>query len=89
MRIQSLGWGDPLEKGMATYSRIAWRIPWTEDPGAHTHTHTMGLGTLALRTSGGVQCSMVRIAQHRLLADSPVSTEYRTESRELENSNIN
>ena len=29
-----LGWDDPLEKGMATYSSIlAWRIPWTEEPG--------------------------------------------------------
>ena len=28
------GWEDPLEKGMATNSSIlAWRIPWTEDPG--------------------------------------------------------
>ena len=30
----SLGWEDPLEKGMATHSSIlAWRIPWTEEPG--------------------------------------------------------
>ena len=30
-RVPSLGWEDPLEKGMATHSRIlAWRIPWTE-----------------------------------------------------------
>ena len=29
-----LGWEDPLEKGMATHSSIlAWRIPWTEEPG--------------------------------------------------------
>ena len=28
--VQSLGWEDPLEKGMATHSSIlAWRIPWT------------------------------------------------------------
>ena len=33
-RVQSLGWEDPLEKGMATYSSIlAWRSPWTEKPG--------------------------------------------------------
>ena len=33
MRIQSLGWEDPLEEGMATHSSIlAWRIPWTEEP---------------------------------------------------------
>ena len=32
--VQSLGWEDPLEKEMATYSSIlAWRIPWTEEPG--------------------------------------------------------
>ena len=31
---ESLGQEDPLEKGMATYSSIlAWRIPWTEEPG--------------------------------------------------------
>ena len=29
--VQSLGWEDPLQKGMATHSRIlAWEIPWTE-----------------------------------------------------------
>ena len=32
--VQSLGWEDPLEKGMATHSRIlAWRVPQTEKPG--------------------------------------------------------
>ena len=32
--VQSRGWEDPLEKGMATHSSIlAWRIPWTEKPG--------------------------------------------------------
>ena len=30
----SLGWEDPLEKGVATHSStLAWRIPWTEKPG--------------------------------------------------------
>ena len=34
MRIQSQDQEDPLEKGMAThFSILAWRIPWTEDPG--------------------------------------------------------
>ena len=33
-QVRSLGWEDPLEKGMATHSNIlAWRIPWTEEPG--------------------------------------------------------
>ena len=32
-QVQSLGWEDPLEKGMATHSSIlAWRIQWTEEP---------------------------------------------------------
>ena len=29
-----MGWEDPLEEGIVTHSRIlAWRIPWTEEPG--------------------------------------------------------
>ena len=32
--VQALGWEDPLEKEMATHSStIAWKIPWTEEPG--------------------------------------------------------
>ena len=33
-QVQSLGQEDPLEEGMATHASIlAWRIPWTEEPG--------------------------------------------------------
>ena len=33
-QVLSLGWEDPLEKGMATYSNVlTWRISWTEEPG--------------------------------------------------------
>ena len=33
-RVRSLGWEDPLEQGQATHSStLAWRIPWTEEPG--------------------------------------------------------
>ena len=39
--VQSLGWEDPLEKEMATHSSIlAWKIPWTEEPGG---LQSMGL----------------------------------------------
>ena len=32
-QVRSLGWEDPLQKGMATHSSVlAWRIPWTEKP---------------------------------------------------------
>ena len=38
--VWSLGWEDPLEKGMAIHSSIpAWIIPWTEEPGG---LHSMG-----------------------------------------------
>ena len=44
-RVQSLGWKDPLEKGMATHSSIlACRIPWTEEPG--------GLQSMGLQSVG-------------------------------------
>ena len=36
-KVQSLGWEDALEKGMATYSSIlAWRIPWTKSLAGHS-----------------------------------------------------
>ena len=37
--VRSLGWEDPPEKRMATHSSVlAWRIPWTEEPGRLTFT---------------------------------------------------
>jgi len=42
--VQSLGWKEPLEKGMATLSStLAWRILWTEEPG--------GLKSIGLKKS--------------------------------------
>ena len=36
-KVQSLGWDDLPEKGMAThYSILAWRTPWTEEPGSYS-----------------------------------------------------
>ena len=44
MQVPSLGQEDPLEEGMATNSSIlAWRIPWTEEPG---RLQSMGLKEL-------------------------------------------
>ena len=44
-KFRSLGQEDPLEKGMATHSSIlAWRVPWTEEPG--------GLQTMGLQRTG-------------------------------------
>ena len=42
-QTQSLGFEDPLNKGMATQSSIiAWRIPWTEEPGGLQSTGRKG-----------------------------------------------
>jgi len=44
-QVQTLGWEDPLEKGMTThFSILAWRIPWSEEPG--------GLQSIGLQTAG-------------------------------------
>ena len=44
-RVRSVGWKDPLEKGMATHSSIlAWRIPWTEEPGGLQSTGLQRVG---------------------------------------------
>ena len=46
MQVQSLGQEDPLEEGKATYSStLAWRIPWTEEPGG---LQSMGLHRVGL-----------------------------------------
>ena len=44
-QVQSLGWEDPLEKGIAIHSSIlAWRIPWTEEPGGLQSTGSYKVG---------------------------------------------
>ena len=48
-QVHSLGWEDPLEKRMATHSSIlAWRNPWTEEPGG---IQSMGSQTVGTRLS--------------------------------------
>ena len=43
--VRSLGWEDPLEKEMATHSStLAWRIPWTEEPGGLQFTGSQRVG---------------------------------------------
>ena len=54
MWVQSLGWEDPLEDGMTTHSSLlAWRIPWTEEPG--------GLQSVGLHRVGH---DLIDLAQH-------------------------
>ena len=53
-----LGWVDPLQKGMAPHSSIlAWRIPWTEEPGglqSRGSQESDTTGRLGTSTSTGV-----------------------------------
>ena len=52
--VQSLGQEDPLEKGLATHSGIlAWRIPWTEEPGGLQSMSSQRIGhDLATKQQG-------------------------------------
>ena len=44
-QVRSLGWEDPLEKEMATHSRIlAWKISWTEEPGGLQSMGSLRIG---------------------------------------------
>ena len=43
--VRSLGWEDPLEKKMATHSSaLAWKIPWTEEPGGLQSMRSLSVG---------------------------------------------
>ena len=45
MWVRSLGWEDPLKEDMATHSSIlAWRIPWTDEPGGLQSTRMQRVG---------------------------------------------
>ena len=56
--VPSLGWEDPMEEEMATHSSIlAWKIPWTEEPGRLQSTALQRVGrdehTLEEKVSNG------------------------------------
>ena len=65
--VQSLGWEDPLEKEMATHSSIlAWRNPWTEEPGGLQSVGSQSRTQLSDFTS--LQAKGPQPPGHRLLA---------------------
>ena len=82
-----MAWADPLEKGMSTHSSIlAWRIPWTEDPGRLQSTgsqsrtrlsdYTLQLATLGLRAvATGIHSGLLGVREpevpHGELSPSP------------------
>ena len=56
--VRFLGWKDPLEEGMATHcSILAWRIPWTEEPGG---LQSMG----SQRVGHNWACANTKIEEH-------------------------
>ena len=68
-QVQSLGWEDPLEKEMAVYSSIlAWKIPWTGEPGG---LQSMGSQRLGKEYNKGVYCHPVYLTYMQ-------STSYKT-----------
>ena len=64
-RVQSMGWEDPLEEGMATHSSIlVWRIPWTEEPyrvGLQSRTWLKWVSKHAHTLSEANQCILMTL----------------------------
>ena len=63
--VRSLGWEDPLEKEMSTHSTtLAWKIPWTEEPGRLQSTGSQRVGhdrATSLSFSKGSWCHSVLV----------------------------
>ena len=58
-QVRSLGWEDPLEKEMATHSStLAWKIPWTEEPGGLQYMGSQRVGH-NWATSLHLQCTVI------------------------------
>ena len=76
-QVQSLGWEDPLEAGMATHSSIpAWRIPWTEEPG---RLQSMGLRRVRHDWVTNTVCIHYhcrKIKQYRLVTTRPFHSSF-------------
>ena len=95
-RVQSLIWEDPLEEGMAIHSRIlAWRIPWTEEPGGlqsigsqsqtllkqlNTHTHTHTHKVVFWTTSIGPSTTNI---SYQLITRPPPATKHMTKQPQV------
>ena len=72
--VQSLGQEDPLEEGMAThYSILAWRIPWTEEPGG-LQSHQGLQGCKESDTTERLSLTQVIILQSMCILDIKLYT---------------
>ena len=74
--VRPLGWEEPLEKGMATHSRIlAWEIPWTEEPGGLQSMGPQRVGdnqTSSVLARAGAGCGSVGDVPGAWLASAPL-----------------
>ena len=70
--VQFLGWEDPLEEEMATHSSIlAWRIPWTEEPGRLQSIGSTGVGQdLATKPTNTIQNRSSGQFSHSVVSNS-------------------
>ena len=80
--VQSLGWEDPLEKGMAThFSILAWEIPWTEEPSGPFNLYAEYI----MRNAGldeaqdGIKIARRNINNLRYVDDTTFMAEYEKE----------
>ena len=65
MLVQSLGQEDPLEEGMTTHSSIlAWRIPWTEEPGG-----LQSMGSQKIRHDLSRQAHMLEVFEREKILE--------------------
>ena len=65
-RVRSLGWEDPLEKEMATHSSIlAWRIPWTEEPGGLQFMGSQRVRQDLVTEQQQTSCQYISVPFHR------------------------
>ena len=70
-QVRSLGWEDPVEKGMATHSSIlAWRIPCTEEPG--------GLQSMGLQRGGHDWVTNNTVSPHHIFVEESLWQKYPT-----------
>ena len=69
-RVRSLGWEDPLEKEMAAHSsNLAWRIPWTQEPGG-----LLSIGSQTVRYNGNNWPHKLTITNVCTLGSQPLVT---------------
>ena len=64
-QVRSLGQEDPLEEGVATHSSIlAWRIPWTEEPGRLQSIGLQELDTTEMTEHAHTKSRLILILSH-------------------------